>query len=323
MALRLVEAGGRLVLAEDVRDAVVADAVAGTEVGVRVVVEGAPADASSVLRIGGKLIVNARMAERVFALPLVVIGGLGGVGVADELRVEVARMIRLSQRESKVVDGEDILEKLGLFEVTDAACLTRRIESVREGVSASVKVVIVWRLVDTDAPQDDRWMIPVAANHAAYIVDGELLPRFRADVLPARNLFQDKKSNLIAAIEEMAGLRIVRGPHDVAVQAGAQDVCVLALHAGWHRLADERKSLVAIEPAQFEDLSVEREPVIGERRLSETDAPGILIDGLVRAEQPDVHGVEIGMFELPELDAFEVGEGEGVLRWIWVVSVLA
>ena len=92
--MRLVEAGGRLGLAEDVRDAVVADAVAGAEVGVRVVVEGAPADAARVLRIGGKLIVDARMAQRVLALPLVVVGGLGGIGVADELRVEIARMVR-------------------------------------------------------------------------------------------------------------------------------------------------------------------------------------------------------------------------------------
>ena len=62
IALRLVEAGGRLGLAEDVGDAVVADAVAGAEVGVRVVVEGAPADTAGVLRVGGELIVDAGVA---------------------------------------------------------------------------------------------------------------------------------------------------------------------------------------------------------------------------------------------------------------------
>jgi hypothetical protein len=32
-------------------------------------------------------------------------------------------------------------------------------------------------------------MIPVAANHAADIVDGNVLPGFIADVLPAGNFF--------------------------------------------------------------------------------------------------------------------------------------
>jgi len=52
--------------AEDIGDAVIADAVAGAEISVRVVVEGAPADATGILRIGSKLVVNARVAQGVF-----------------------------------------------------------------------------------------------------------------------------------------------------------------------------------------------------------------------------------------------------------------
>ena len=51
ITLRLVETSGRLGFAEYISHAVIADAVAGTEVGVGVVVEGAPADAAGVLRI--------------------------------------------------------------------------------------------------------------------------------------------------------------------------------------------------------------------------------------------------------------------------------
>src|SRR5260370_415630 len=87
-ALRFVETGGGLGLAEDIGDAVIADAIAGTEVGVGVVVEGAPADSARILRIGRKLVVDARMAESVFALPLVVVGGLGGESVADKFGVQ-------------------------------------------------------------------------------------------------------------------------------------------------------------------------------------------------------------------------------------------
>ena len=101
IALRFVEAGGGLGLAEDVGDAVIADAVAGAEVGVGVVVEGAPADAAGVLRIGGELIVDAGVAEGVLALALIVVDGLGGEGVADELGVQIARMIRLASAGSR------------------------------------------------------------------------------------------------------------------------------------------------------------------------------------------------------------------------------
>src|SRR5271165_392075 len=49
IALRLVETGGGFRLAKHVRDAVVADAVAGAEIAVRVVVEGAPSNAARIL----------------------------------------------------------------------------------------------------------------------------------------------------------------------------------------------------------------------------------------------------------------------------------
>jgi hypothetical protein len=52
-----------------------------------------------------------------------------------------------------------------------------------------------------------------------------------ADVLPAGNLFEHQQADLVAGVEEVARLRVVRGAHDVAVQAVAQDVGVLALGA--------------------------------------------------------------------------------------------
>lgn len=52
IALGFVETSCRLGFAENVGDAVVADAIAGTEIRVSVVVEGTPANATSVLRVG-------------------------------------------------------------------------------------------------------------------------------------------------------------------------------------------------------------------------------------------------------------------------------
>src|SRR5580704_7133289 len=94
IALRFVETRSRLGLAENVADPVVADAIAGAKVRMRVVVEGAPADAARILRVRRKLIVHARVANRVLAQPLQAVDGLGRIRMSDELRVEILRMVR-------------------------------------------------------------------------------------------------------------------------------------------------------------------------------------------------------------------------------------
>lgn len=76
-------------------------------------------------------------------------------------------------------------------------------------VGAGVEVVVVFRLVDAYAPHDDGRMVPVAADHAADVIDGDLLPRFIADMLPAGHLFEYQEADLVAAIEKMTRLRIM------------------------------------------------------------------------------------------------------------------
>src|SRR5438270_4213219 len=51
VALGLIESRSWLRLAENVRDSVIADAIARTEIAVRIVIKGTPADSSSVLRV--------------------------------------------------------------------------------------------------------------------------------------------------------------------------------------------------------------------------------------------------------------------------------
>src|SRR6185312_1322455 len=88
VALRFIEARRGLGFAEHIGNAVVADAISGAEVGVGVVVEGAPADPPGVLRIGCKLIVDSGMAQCMLALPLIIVRRLGGIGMADKFGVE-------------------------------------------------------------------------------------------------------------------------------------------------------------------------------------------------------------------------------------------
>src|SRR6185437_11206684 len=125
-------------------------------------------------------------------------------------------------------------------------------------VRARVEIVIVFRFVDADAPKNDGGMVPVSADHTPDVIDRNLLPAFIPDVLPARNFFKHQQSDLVAAVEEMARLRIVRGADDVAVEILSKDVGIHSLHAGGHGLTDKWKRLVTIKTAQLYDFAVER-----------------------------------------------------------------
>src|SRR5271169_6438366 len=94
VALRLVESRGWLWFSEDVGDTVIANSIAGAEIAVRVVIEGAPSDTAGILRIRGQLIVDARMSDRVLGKPFDLVDGLGGIGVPAKFRVQIPRMVR-------------------------------------------------------------------------------------------------------------------------------------------------------------------------------------------------------------------------------------
>ena len=92
-------------------------------------------------------------------------------------------------------------------------------------------------------------MVPIAADHAAYVVDGNLFPFLISDVLPAWNFLEHEQADLVASIEKVARLRIVGRTHDVAMEVLAQDVGVLSLNASGHGLTCKRKCLVTVQSA--------------------------------------------------------------------------
>lgn len=91
--MRFVKSGSWLGLAEYISDAVVTNAVARAEISVRVVIEGAPADAAGILRIGSELVVDASVAQRMLGEAFYLVDGLRGIGVPDKFRIQVARMV--------------------------------------------------------------------------------------------------------------------------------------------------------------------------------------------------------------------------------------
>ena len=171
-ALRFVKAGGWLWLPENVDDAVVANSVAAAKIGVRVVIESAPTDAARVLRVGGQLIVNTRMAHGVLGQALDLVNRFGGIGVPDKFGVEVARMMGRLQGKTKIVHGENVFEEFRLLEVADATSGPGGVEAMSQSVGADVKIVIVARFINTHATEDDAGVIPVAADHAANVING-------------------------------------------------------------------------------------------------------------------------------------------------------
>ena len=158
-------------------------------------------------------------------------------------------------------------------------------------------------------------MIPIASNHAADVIDGEQLPGFVANVLPAGNLFEDKQAHFVAGIEEMTGLRIMRSAHDVAMEFMAQDAGIAALGAAGHGLADEGKRLMTVEAAELDDFAIELEAVVGELRFAKAERAFVLIDQLRSAKEAHVNGIEIGVRNVPQFDRAEVVEVDGVRHW--------
>src|SRR6516165_6238034 len=119
-----------------------------------VVVEGAPANAACILRVRGKLVVDAGMANGVLGQALDLIDGLGGISVANELGVQITRIIWRLERKAEIVHGENVCQEFRFLKITDATGLARGIELTSQGVRARVEIVIVARLVDAYAPQN-------------------------------------------------------------------------------------------------------------------------------------------------------------------------
>ena len=103
---------------------------------------------------------------------------------------------------------------------------------------ALVKRRIVARFVDARAPDDDRGMVAIAADHGFDVADGKVLPAFVADVLPARWLLPDHQAELVARIEKRFGLGIMGAADEVAVELMTENLGIAAQKA-WRRSKPE------------------------------------------------------------------------------------
>ena len=111
--------------------------------------------------------------------------------------------------------------------------------------------MIILAFVDANAPDDDGRMVPVAGDHAPDILDAFVLPAFAADMLPARHFLKNQKPQFVATVEEVVGLRIVRGAHHVELEFALKDFRVALLRRLAQSIADIGEGLVAVEAAEL------------------------------------------------------------------------
>ena len=143
-------------------------------------------------------------------------------------------------------------------------------------------------------------MIPVALNHLAHVRASHLLPRLIADMLPARNFFENEQADFIAAIQKMPRLRIMRGANKVEMQFFFQNIGVFALRAGRHGLPDIRKRLMPVQAAQFDRPAVQPEAVRRKFGGAKADARLIhVFDCAVVGFDGHVKRIKRGIVKLP------------------------
>ena len=312
LALRGVDRRGELGVAVHIQNAVVADAVAAAEIAVGVVVEHTPAEAARDILPRRDGVEHVGVAERVFeAVRLAVIRFRRehmAVVLGDQIRaVHVGRHVfflvaaLLHAVVDEVIEGVDVLQEAALFEVAHAAGRAGRVERVRRGVGALIERVVVLRLVDAHAPEDDRRMVAVLAHHVLGVAHDLLLPFFVAEVLPAGDLGEHQQAQLVAAVDEVLRLGIVRGTHGVAAQLVFQNLRVEPLHGARHGVAHIGVALVAVEAAQLHLFPVEIKSVRAPLCLAETEARLHAVEQRIAVPQLGHEGIEIRRVNVPAL----------------------
>src|SRR6476469_7765623 len=96
-------------------------------------------------------------------------------------------------------------------------------------------------------------------------------------MLPPGYLFENQQPILVAAVEKMRRLRIMRSADDVALEFLAENPRIAFLHACRHGLAQVWKRLMAIQPAQLQMFSIQVKAGWRKLRFAKTGASVVMI----------------------------------------------
>ena len=301
----------------------IANAVAGAELLVGVVVKHAPAEGTGNILLRGNCVQHTRMAQHMLQAVFFVVKGFGRIHVTAVFRdqkrlfgVGGDRRFRLTAGLHavvyKVVIGVDVLQQLAVLVTAHAAGRSGGIEFMCRRVGAHIKIVVVLALVDADAPEDDGRVVAVFAHHLPDGLHRHILPRVVAEVLPAGDLGKDRHAQLVTALHKVVRLRIVRGSHRVAAELIFQNFRIEPLHGARHGVARVGIALVAVESAQLEFSAVEIKAVLFEFRLAEADGAALFVHDRAVLYQLGAQLIQGRAERVPKADVFD--RNRNVLR---------
>ena len=167
-----------------------ANAVARTEILVRVIVKGAPADRTGNIRIPIGGVQHVQMAGDMFGLTLFLIGGFGREHVAVIFGDDIGHLVRQAghlllrtQRRAfaivaqflfakdKVVHRINVFEQFTVGDIPHPARGAGWVKFARQVIGTFIEIVAIKAFVDAHAPDDDRGVVPVAFDHGAGVFD--------------------------------------------------------------------------------------------------------------------------------------------------------
>ena len=171
---------------------------------------------------------------------------------------------------------------------------------MRQRIRLAVEIIVVQTFVDAHAPEDDGRVIAVLRHHLAHILHRPALPRRVADVLPAGKLGEHEQPQLVARIDKVPALRVVRRAHRRAAELFLQYPRVLALERLGRGVAHVGIALVTVQAAEEHTLAVEIKPAAAEFRRAKAEADRLFVGhGAARVKQLGADRVEIRLVQRP------------------------
>ena len=124
----------------------------------------------------------------------------------------------------EIIIGIHIFIQMALSKITHPTRLSGIIQFMRDAIGFNIKCIVILGLIDTHAPDHNRWMITILMNHILYVLASLFLPFFITDVLPAWNFHKYQKPNLITTIDKMMRLWIVWSSSCITTQFVFQNI---------------------------------------------------------------------------------------------------
>src|ERR1019366_2553993 len=170
------------------------------------------------------------------------------------------------------------------------------------GVEGAVIILMHRSYARMHSPNENRRMVAISQDHVVRHVNRILLPcLILPNVLPVRKLVHDQQSDAIAFVEKLRVRRIVRGAHHVQSQTIFENLRVPPLQTIWYSAANKGLRLMAVHPANLEQVAVNEQPVIVPIGWAQPNPSRIAVRGAPAISNFRDSDVTVWMVRVPKL----------------------